>query len=81
MYVEGRFPSSARLSGELQGDVGDQSLAALYFRGNFFLQAAFMLCNIRDVLEELQHRDYKLCLRHEVQTDTQEQKYLLEHTK
>lgn len=26
----------ARLSGVLQGDVGDQSLAVLYFQGDFF---------------------------------------------
>lgn len=45
----------ARLSGVLQGDVGDQSLAVLYFSGQFFLRGAFMLCNIWDVLAPLQH--------------------------
>lgn len=53
----------ARLSGVLQGDVGDQSLAVLYFQGDFFLQRAFMPCNVWDVLAPLQHWDYKFYLR------------------
>lgn len=44
----------ACLSGVLQGNVGDQSLAVLYFQDDFFLQGAFMLCNVWDVLALLQ---------------------------
>lgn len=47
----------ARLSGVLQGDVRDQSLAVLYFQDNFFCRAAFMLCNVWDVLAPLQRWD------------------------
>lgn len=53
----------ARLSGVLQGGVGDQSLAVLYFQGDFFLQGASMLCNVWDVLAPLQHWDYKFYWR------------------
>lgn len=54
----------ACLSGVLQGDAGDQSLAVLYFQADFFLRGAFMLCNVWDVLAPLQQWDYKFCLRH-----------------
>lgn len=61
----------ARLTGVLQGDVVDQSLAVLCFQGDFFfLQAAFVLCNFWDVLDQLQHWEYKVSFGRDGQTDT-----------
>lgn len=47
----------ARLSGVLQGDVGEIKVCQCYiFRAIFFLflQGAFMLCNVWDVLAPFQ---------------------------